>query len=80
MRKIDYGDQAYASVSDTAGHYKIDQLDPGKYVLSADRNGFVLQAYLNRPGTTVTLAAGQKFSDGNFRLAPQGVNHGPHRG
>ena len=52
-------------------------LEPGEYRLTANRNGYVRQAYgakdPRQPGSPLTLAAGQELKDINFRLVPGGV-------
>ena len=68
----------YGATTDASGHFVIDDVDPGKYRLAAERNGFVGSSYgekRNRPGSgaLLTLAAGQKFKDANFHMTPQGV-------
>ena len=68
----------YGATTDAAGHYVIEGVDPGKYQLQADRNGFVSQAYGARgtamfQGTVLTLGPAQKMKDVNFKLTPQGV-------
>lgn len=65
------------AVSDAAGHFKMEGIDPGRYTLMANRTGFVNQTYgakaANRPGTTLTLAPGQNMKEIVFKLTPQGV-------
>ena len=66
----------YGATTDAAGHYVIEGVDPGKYQLQADRNGFVSQAYggtARFQGTVLTLGPAQKMKDVNFKLTPQGV-------
>jgi len=67
----------YGTTSDGSGHFLLDDVDPGRYSLSASRNGYVNQAYssdgnFNRP-TMLTLGNGQKLKEIVFKLAPQGV-------
>ena len=67
----------YGANTDGAGHFLIDNVDPGKYTFTASRNGFVSQQYSpqgnSRQGTSLTLANGQKMKDLSFKLMPQGV-------
>ena len=67
----------YVASTDASGHYKFENVDPGRYNLSADKTGFVQQQYgakgPARPGTMLTLTAGQNMKDAVFKLIPQGV-------
>src|SRR5882762_4228369 len=40
-RQGDSQDNSYSTVSDAGGHFVMDHVDPGRYMLSASRNGFV---------------------------------------
>lgn len=66
-----------SAISDAAGRFKIDGLDPGRYNLSANRTGFVNQMYgakaPNRGVASLTLSAGQNMKDVAFKLIPHGV-------
>jgi hypothetical protein len=68
---------SFGAVTDGSGGFVIENLDPGPYSLSAERNGFVRQQYgargPDRPGSPVVLSAGQHTRDLVFRLLPQGV-------
>ncbi len=68
---------AFVAATDASGHYKFENVDPGRYNLSADKTGFVQQQYgakgPSRPGTMLTLTAGQNLKDAVFKLTPQGV-------
>jgi hypothetical protein len=67
----------YGATTDGAGHFLIDDVDPGQYNFSASRNAFVTQQYSaqgsSRQGTTLTLTNGQKLKELAFKLTPQGV-------
>jgi hypothetical protein len=69
--------QPTVTVTDAGGQFAIQDIDPGRYVLSAERNGFVRQSYgsrsSNRPGTTLTLERGKRVTDIVIKLMPQGV-------
>lgn len=58
--------------TDAFGHYRAEDLDPGRYRLIAQRNGYVAQKYgeraRNRDGMLVSIARGQTLSDIDFRL------------
>jgi protocatechuate 3,4-dioxygenase beta subunit len=68
---------AIAAVSDAEGKFSIDNIDPGRYTLTAERQGFVQQAYgakrVNGAGITLDLRASQVMKDLSFKLMPQGV-------
>src|ERR1700686_4453476 len=44
-RQGDSQDNSYSTVADSPGHFLMDHVDPGRYMLSASRNGFVTQQY-----------------------------------
>lgn len=77
LRSVNGGNTSSAAATDASGHYRFDNIDPGRYFLSADRTGFVPQQYgakgPSRPGTMLTLTAGQSIKDAAFKLIPQGV-------
>jgi hypothetical protein len=67
----------FGAITDASGRFVIENLDPGRYSLSAERNGFVRQEYgargPGRPGSPLVLSAGQHTRDLVFRLLSQGV-------
>ena len=66
--------------TDAAGHFLMDELDPGRYSFSASRNGFITQSYSPDGSlwraTPLTLAPGQELKQLVFKLTPQGVISG----
>jgi Carboxypeptidase regulatory-like domain len=58
--------------TDASGHYRAEDLDPGRYRLIAQSNGYVAQKYgeraRNRDGMLVSIGRGQILSDIDFRL------------
>lgn len=73
--------QSTAAVSDMEGKFRFETLEPGRYMLSADKTGFVRQQYGARtgqlgPGTTLTLGSGEKLKNLEFKLTPQAVISG----
>ena len=70
---------SYADTADGAGKFVFDGVLPGRYTLTAERTGYLLQNYGARaatnsaPGLVLTLAAGQIMKELNFKLIPQGV-------
>ncbi len=71
------GGMAYSASSDTAGRYRIADIEPGRYRVSVERAGFVDAQYgAKRPGdagTTLTLDKSQRMTDVNVSLTPHGV-------
>jgi protocatechuate 3,4-dioxygenase beta subunit len=65
------------AVSDDAGRFVFRDLEPGRYQLSVNRNGYVGQQYgqrgQNRSGAVLSLERGQQVRDVVFRLQPQAV-------
>src|SRR6266404_3323018 len=76
-RQGDSQDNSYSTVTDAGGHFVMDHVDPGRYMLSASRNGFVTQQYspqgTTRRGATITLERAQNMTQIRFRLTPEGV-------
>jgi protocatechuate 3,4-dioxygenase beta subunit len=68
---------SHAVATDAAGQFAMTGIAPGKYRLTAERNGFIVTQYGSRgpgkAGTLLTLEAGQKSSDLALRLTPHGV-------
>ncbi len=67
-----------AASSDSEGKFSFTKVEPGRYGLSAEKAGYVRQQYGRRagqfgPGTNLTLEAGQKITNLEFRLMPQAV-------
>src|ERR1035441_5384532 len=62
--------------TDAAGRFAMTGIAPGKYRLSAERNGFLVAQYGARgpgkAGTLLTLEAGQNSSDLTMRMTPHG--------
>lgn len=66
------------ATTDDSGAFKFSQVEPGQYLLRAQKNGFVPQSYgARRPGmgggTTLTLAPGQEMANIFLKLTPQAV-------
>jgi hypothetical protein len=64
--------------SDAEGKFSFPKLEPGRYMLSADKAGYVRQQYGTRagqfgPGTNLVLEPGQKIANIEFKLMRQGV-------
>ncbi|HWC96742.1 MAG TPA: carboxypeptidase-like regulatory domain-containing protein [Candidatus Sulfopaludibacter sp.] len=63
--------------TDEKGQFSFDNVDPGRFTLMAQKNGFAPGAYGARgnstSGTPVELARGQDLKDVNWKLAPNAV-------
>jgi Carboxypeptidase regulatory-like domain len=67
------------------GEYEIKEVKPGRYSVMATRNGYVSQAYgqkpvdfssMSQPGTLLTVRAGETVSQIDFQLIRGGVVEG----
>lgn len=80
LRRLDARDRSFSTASDERGHFLLTGLEPGRYILSAERNGYLPQDYgqrrANQPGTVLTLQPGQHLGDLVFHLVPFGVISG----
>ncbi|MBI1787988.1 MAG: carboxypeptidase regulatory-like domain-containing protein [Acidobacteria bacterium] len=79
LRPVEFrGSEPQASTgTDAGGTFAMKGIEPGKYRLWVERNGFVRQEYgarsSGRPGTTLTLEKGQKLKGLVFKLVPHSV-------
>ena len=68
------GAQAYTATSDAEGKFLFEGVQPGRYTLFADRQGFVRQTYgarhPNSMGSMLTLNKGENRKDLKFALTP----------
>jgi hypothetical protein len=74
------GASNHSAVSDAEGKFSIEGLEPGRYGLSAQRQGYVRQNYGARrpagPGTILSLNESQALKGLVIKLIPQGVISG----
>ena len=77
FRDINRASNSNFAVTDDSGHFSFTGLDPGRYQLSADRNGYVRQQYGQRGqarmGAPLVLERGQAVRDIVFRLVPAAI-------
>ena len=70
-------DASASTTTDAAGKFRMVNVDPGEYRLSAKRNGYLDAFYGARKssadGSMIVLSAGQKLEDLQIRMAPFGV-------
>ena len=71
------GQQRYSSVTDTGGTFRFDQVAPGAYRLSAEKNRYARAAYgEKRPGSggaEIVVTAGQRLEGLTVKLTPAAV-------
>ena len=69
--------RTYQGSTDASGKFSIGNIEPGRYRLTVDRQGYVRAEYgqraPGRPGAALTLDPGQKMRDLVFRLLDDGV-------
>ena len=67
----------YATVTDAEGKFRIERIDPGTYMLQAEKQGFVRQAYNTRQtlgaSTPIVITAGMEMKEVNFKLTPHSI-------
>ena len=77
MRLEAGNDQPLDAVTDSMGRFEFKNLEPGRYWLSVQRNGYVRQQYgqtkRDGAGSILTLSPGEKVSDIAFQLIPAAV-------
>jgi hypothetical protein len=80
LRKLDARDVTFTATTGESGRFLIPDVEPGRYRLSAERNGYVRQEYgqrrPNQPGTVLVLEAGQRRGGIVFSLVPFAVVSG----
>jgi hypothetical protein len=64
--------------SDAEGRFSFPKVEPGRYMLSAEKAGYVRQGYGSRggsfsPGANLVVEAGQRLANIDFKLMPQAV-------
>jgi len=78
----DFGrDRPYTASSDASGRFLLREVEPGRYRLRVERDGYVGQEYgerrsgrmWERRGAILTLLPGQKLGDIVFRMIPAAV-------
>jgi Carboxypeptidase regulatory-like domain len=76
-RKDEITGPTVAVTTDASGHYAVEDIEPGSYLITAERNGYVPQTYgqhrRKREGMTLILEPGMKLHGIDFRLLRTGV-------
>jgi protocatechuate 3,4-dioxygenase beta subunit len=69
--------QSYTAMTNTAGQFEFQNLEPGQYRLSASRSGYVRMEYgarsPNKPGLPIPLNPSQKLTNVVLQLMPAGT-------
>jgi hypothetical protein len=67
--------QSYADETDGNGNFSFDDIQPGRYALIAERQGFVLESSgaTGAPPPEIKVEQGQQIAAGKIRLTPLGV-------
>jgi hypothetical protein len=64
----------YTTATDTEGHFALEDIKPGHYVLSASRSGFMpLNAHHRKFASAISLQPSQEMKDMVLRMQPAGV-------
>jgi 5-hydroxyisourate hydrolase-like protein (transthyretin family) len=75
--KPEAGGTNLKATTDNEGKFTIENIDPGRYTLSGERQGFVTQNYgsgrASGPGTPIDLKKAQVMKDIAFKITPQGI-------
>jgi hypothetical protein len=70
---------AYAATTDASGHFLIDEVDTGRFTLTASRSGYNQPISSHggpKPNAALALEKGQKMKEIVIKLAPEGVISG----
>ncbi len=77
LGKAEGREQPYITVTETGGRFTLKDIEPGRYRLWVERDGYVRQEYgqrsSNRPGSVLSLEAGQQLRDIVFRMLASAV-------
>lgn len=71
------GGGVWMATTDASGTFAFDNVPPGTYNLSVQRNGYVRHEYGSRPGSRgsagITVSDGQQLSGVSVKMVPHGV-------
>jgi len=77
VHKIEGQGKSTGVLTDASGRFELTDIEPGRYRLSVQRNGYVSQAYGRRgsdqPGTILSISPGQTVRDIQVAMTTAGV-------
>ena len=62
-----------ATETDSQGNFTFDDVAPGRYLLAAQRAGYLNASYSNARGRVLTVQPGQKTTDIVIKMTPHGI-------
>ena len=71
--EIDIPASILATETDSQGNFTFDDVAPGRYILAAQRAGYLNASYSNARGRVLTVQPGQKTTDIVIKMTPQGI-------
>jgi hypothetical protein len=66
------GPSHYSAATDSNGRFTIDQIKPGRYAITADRPGFLPDAYRVSGTSSIPIGPGQSLGSIRLQLTPLG--------
>lgn len=76
-RRESQQDQRYTTASSSSGWFAMQDIEPGRYSLTATKRGYAHLVYgahgRGRPGAALSLDPGQRLADIVLRMSPQAV-------
>lgn len=80
LRKAEGAGTSPGALTDAAGQFALKDVEPGRYRLGVERNGYVRQEYGQKgpdsPGTILDISPGQEIRDIQVAMTPSGVLSG----
>src|SRR6266849_6318615 len=77
LGKAEGREQPYVTVTEAGGRFTLKDIEPGRYRLWVERDGYVRQEYgqrsSSRPGSILSLERGQQLRDITLRMLPSAV-------
>jgi protocatechuate 3,4-dioxygenase beta subunit len=77
LQRLEANTASVSSVTDANGAFLLRDIEPGRYRLWAERNGFVRTGFgaksVGSPGTVLVVDAGQNLRDLAIKIMPQAV-------
>ena len=71
------GSAAYSAITDAAGKFRVESIDPGEYMLTQRKTGFIVsRSNYGFSARLLKLGAGQALTGLRYPLLPQGIVSG----